>query len=75
MLGELLASQLSYYVNNNLLNSDDPMNQSFKGQTKVGDYFKEKIFSVGDRYYWNDMIESATGEKLSAKYYAQQFIK
>ena len=36
---------------------------------------KEKVFMPGTRYYWNDMIEKATGEKLTAKYYAQQFIK
>lgn len=75
MLGELLASQLSFYINKNLLNSNDPMNQSFSGKTEVGKYLKEKIFSVGNKLYWNDMIEKATGEKLTAKYYAQQFIK
>ena len=75
MLGELLASQLSYYINKNLLNSNDPMTQSFKGKNEVGSYLKEKIFAVGNKLYWNDMIEKATGEKLTAKYYAQQFIK
>ncbi len=35
---------------------------------------KEKIFMPGARYYWNDMIEKATGEKLTAKYYAEQFV-
>jgi len=75
MLGELLASQLSFYINKNLLNSSDPMTQSFKGKTEVGNYLREKIFSVGGRFYWNGMIEKATGEKLTAKYYAQQFIK
>lgn len=75
MLGELLASQLSFYINKNLLNSNDPMNQSFNGKTEVGIYLKDKIFDEGNKLYWNDMIEKATGEKLTAKYYAQQFIK
>lgn len=75
MLGELLASQLSFYINKNLLNSSDPMTQSFKSNVNVGNYLKDKIFSVGNKLYWNDMIEKATGEKLTAKYYAQQFIK
>jgi peptidyl-dipeptidase A len=75
MLGELLASQLSFYINKNLLNSSDPMTQSFEGNVNVGNYLKNKIFSVGNKLYWNDMIEKATGEKLTAKYYAQQFIK
>ncbi len=75
MLGELLASQLSFYINKNLLNSDDPMTQGFKGKETVGKYLREKIFALGNKLYWNDMIERATGEKLTAKYYAQQFIK
>lgn len=75
MLGELLASQLSFYINKNLLNSDNPMNQSFNGKTEVGKYLKDKIFDEGNKLYWNDMIKKATGEKLTAKYYAQQFIK
>ena len=75
MLGELLASQLSFYINKNLLNSNDPMSQSFNGKTEVGKYLKNKIFAEGNTLYWNDMIEKATGEKLTAKYYAQQFIK
>lgn len=75
MLGELLASQLSFCINKNLLNSNDPMNQSFNRKTEVGKYLIDKIFSQGNKLYWNDMIEKATGEKLTAKYYAQQFIK
>jgi peptidyl-dipeptidase A len=75
MLGELLASQLSFYINKNLLGSNDPMNQSFNGKIEVGKYLKDKIFTEGNMLYWNDMIEKATGEKLTAKYFAQQFIK
>jgi Zn-dependent M32 family carboxypeptidase len=40
----------------------------------VGVYLKEKIFSPGRKYHRNTMIEWATGEKLTPKYYAQQFI-
>ena len=75
LLGELLASQLSFYINRNILNSDDPMQQSFNGKTEVGKYLKENIFDEGNKLYWNDLIEKATGEKLTAKYFAKQFIK
>ncbi len=50
-------------------------NQSFVGEKAVGDYLKEKVFMPGARYYWNDMIEKSTGEKLTAKYYAKQFVE
>lgn len=75
LLGELLASQLSFYINRKIFNTDDPMQQSFNGKTEVGKYLKENIFDEGNKLYWNDLIEKATGEKLTAKYFAKQFIK
>jgi peptidyl-dipeptidase A len=69
LLGEVLASQLYSYVTTNITN-----NMSFVGEKTVGEYFRDKVFMPGARYYWNDMIEKATGEKLTAKYYAKQFV-
>jgi peptidyl-dipeptidase A len=70
LLGELLASQLYNYINTSVTK-----NQSLVGEKAVGSYLKEKVFMPGARYYWNDMIEKATGEKLTAKYYAKQFVR
>jgi peptidyl-dipeptidase A len=70
LLGELLASQMYSYVTTNIAK-----NQSFVGEKAVGDYFREKIFMPGSRYSWNEMIEKATGERLTAKYYAKQFVR
>ncbi|MCI0473860.1 MAG: M2 family metallopeptidase [Ignavibacteria bacterium] len=73
-MGELLASQLFYYICDNVLKTNDYKNQSFAGKTEVGKYLSEKVFQPGMKYLWNDMIEKATGEKLTAKYYAKQFV-
>jgi len=70
LLGELLASQLYNYITVNVAK-----NRSFAGDKAVGEYLKQKVFMPGARYYWNDMIEKATGEKLTAKYYAKQFVE
>jgi peptidyl-dipeptidase A len=75
LLGELLASQLHYYMVANIIKSEDYKFQSYSGNTQVGTYLKERIFMPGTKYYWNDMIEKATGEKLTAKYYAKQFVE
>jgi peptidyl-dipeptidase A len=75
LLGELLASQLYYYIVKNVIKSEDYKNQSFTGKPEVGTYLKDKVFAVGSKYFWNEMIEKATGEKLTAKYYAKQFVK
>jgi peptidyl-dipeptidase A len=74
LLGELLASQLYYHIVGSIIKSDDYKFQSFTGKKEVGSYLKEKIFMPGSRWYWNEMIERATGEKLTAKYYAKQFV-
>lgn len=75
LLGELLASQLYFYITDNIIKSKDYKFQSFTGNTAIGDYLKTKVFKPGSKYYWNDMIEKATGEKLTPKYYAKQFVE
>jgi peptidyl-dipeptidase A len=73
LLGELLASQFNNYITATVLKSDN-FGQSYYGKAEVGQYFTEKVFKPGARYSWNELIEKATGEKLTAKYYAGQFV-
>lgn len=75
LMGELLASQLFYYISDNVLKNTDYKNVSFVNHPEVGQYLKEKVFMPGALYQWNDMIQRATGEKLTAKYYAKQFVE
>lgn len=74
MMGELLASQLYYYITQHILQSADVKNESFTNQKAAGEYLIEHIFKPGNKFYWNDMIQKATEEKLTAKYFAKQFI-
>jgi len=74
LLGELLASQLNHYITANIVKSDDFRYQSFFGNKEAGNYLIEKVFMPGASLKWNDMIEKATGEKLTARYYADQFV-
>lgn len=69
LLGYLLSSQWLAYIQTNIAGGE-----SFTGNKAIGDYFRDKVFLPGARYYWNDMIERSTGEKLTAKYYAAQFV-
>ena len=75
LMGEILASQLYYYIVKNVIKSEDYRFQSFSNNKGVGEYLKAKVFMPASKYYWNEMIEKATGEKLTAKYYAKQFVK
>ncbi|MBL0175566.1 MAG: M2 family metallopeptidase [Ignavibacteria bacterium] len=74
LMGELLASQLWFHINGAVLGNADPMTQSFAGKTAVGAYLADNVFKLGRSLFWNDMIEGATGEKLTPKYYAKQFV-
>ncbi|NSW46047.1 MAG: M2 family metallopeptidase [Bacteroidales bacterium] len=74
LLGELLASQLNAYIVKNILKTEDYQAPNYVGNKEVGKYLIEKVFKPGRTYYWNHMIEKATGEKLTAKYYAAQFV-
>lgn len=72
-LGELFASQLHYYIVNNITKSGDYVNDTYIGNKEVGRWLDENVFAPGMLYPWNEMIERATGEKLTAKYYREQF--
>jgi peptidyl-dipeptidase A len=74
-LGALLASQMQHYIVNNITKTGDLRYDCYTENAKeVGEWISEKIFNPGMRYEWNEMIERATGEKLTAKYYKMQYI-
>lgn len=74
IMGELLASQFVETIGRKILNSTEPFKEGFVGKTEIGRYFVENVFHPGNRYSWNEMIERATGEKLTSRYFARQFI-
>jgi len=74
LLGELLASQLHYHITHEVreLKSDD--NVGYIGRRKAGLFLRSKIFEPGAIYRWNEMIEKATGEPLTPKYFVAEFV-
>jgi len=75
MLGEMFASQLHHTIVQKVLGLKSDKNVSYIGQKKAGEFLRDKVFHAGALYSWNRMIELATGEPLTAKYFAQQFVK
>jgi peptidyl-dipeptidase A len=73
-LGELFASQMHYYITDKITKSGDYRNESYVGNKEIGNWMLKNVFEPGMRYEWNEMIERATGEKLTARYYAKQFV-
>ncbi|MHC4744277.1 MAG: M2 family metallopeptidase [Planctomycetota bacterium] len=75
LLGELLASQLHNKIVSDVLKLESDENVSYVGQKDVGAFLTKNVFEVGAVYHWNEMIERATGEKLTAKYFVKQFVR
>jgi len=75
MLGELFASQLHYHIVREVLKLESDKDVSYAGEEKVGEYLQAKVFGPGALYHWNEMIERATGEPLTPKYFVEQFVK
>ncbi len=74
LIAELLASQFAETIGNKVLKVPDPFNSAFARDPRIGKFFAENVFYPGARYSWNEMIERATGEKLTSVYYARQFM-
>ncbi|MFH1453186.1 MAG: M2 family metallopeptidase [Armatimonadota bacterium] len=75
LLGEMFASQLMYKIGNDVLKVSDWKEVDFVNKPEAGAWLKENVFKPSAKYYWNDMIEKATGERLNPQYYAEQFVK
>ncbi len=74
VLGELLASQLNHHIVYDVLKLKTDKDVSYVGQRKAGDYLRKEIFEPSAQYRWNEMIERATGEPLTPKYFVTQFV-
>lgn len=75
MLGELLASQWDNHIVKNILKPESDVDISFAGDKRIGQYFRDEVFGPGAVYHWNELIRRSTGEHLTPKYFAKQFIK
>lgn len=75
LMGELFASQLAATISSQVLNDQESFRAGFTADSRIGKFFVEKIFVPGNRYTWNEMIERATGEKLTPRHYARQFVE
>ncbi len=74
LLGEIFASQFYTHINEQILKNPAGSDKSWNDKKEAAKFLEENVYSVGNLYYWDDMIKKATGEKLTPKYYAKQFV-
>jgi len=73
-MGDLFASQVKHHVATKIL-KQDPLATSFYDRPEAGEYLREQIFAPANLYSWNDLTQRATGEPLTAKYFAAEFVR
>jgi peptidyl-dipeptidase A len=73
MMGELFASQLHHAIARGLYAGAEPNTVVYLNNPKVGEFMRKKVFEPGRTRSWNDLTEFSTGEKLSAKAFAEDF--
>jgi peptidyl-dipeptidase A len=73
MMGELFASQLHHAIARDIYAGAGPNTVVYVNNRKVGDFMRRKVFQPGRTKSWNELTEFATGEKLSAKAFAEDF--
>lgn len=79
MMGELFASQVFHTVAREVLKLKGKVSyggaaDKFVGNPAIGAFFKKKIFDPGRTLPWNELTKHATGESLTAKYFALDFV-
>jgi len=65
LLGEMTASQIKHALETSLKSKPEDL----YGSVEIGNFLKEKLFSFGARFPWNETLRLATGEELKAKYF------
>ena len=58
-----------------VIEATDVTQVSTVGQKRVGRFLVEQVFEPAAIYPWNEMIERATGEALTAQYFVAQFVR
>ena len=74
LMGELFAAQLRNHIARSVLGLASAAESSFFSEKRAGEFLKKEVFGPGNLYSWNQLTKRATGEALSAAYFAQQFV-
>jgi len=72
MLGELFAAQLRATFVKMAKHEGPSSTLSFNGRKDFGAFLDEKVFKPGMRVKWPEFVKAATGEELTAKYFAEE---
>jgi peptidyl-dipeptidase A len=73
MMGELFASQLHHAIAREVYQGANPDAVVYVGNTAVGRFMRERVFTPGRTKTWNELTRFATGAELSPEAFARDF--
>lgn len=73
-LGDLYASQLHAAIVQELYPGQDPATVVYVGNPRVGEFFKKRVFGPGASLPWKEFVRFSTGQELSPRAFARQFL-
>jgi peptidyl-dipeptidase A len=68
LLGEMMASQLAYYISKKVLTADGTLD-ALVGRPEVGKYLTRSLFGLGATFSWELTLRRCTGEGLNPEYF------
>jgi peptidyl-dipeptidase A len=72
MLGELFAAQLRHALAELAGHEGPSAELNFTGKKEFGDFLRDKVFRPGSVMPWPRFVRRATGEPLTARYFAAE---
>ena len=72
LLGELIASQLGATLRKDVMAGEAP--QGYAGCDKLGSFLRDRYFAPGACLHWQDLLEAATGSRLTPEPFVQEFV-
>jgi len=73
-LGDLYASQLHAAICREIYPKGNPAAIIYFGNPRVGKFMKDRVFGPGASLPWQEFVTYSTGEPLSPKAFAAQFV-
>lgn len=75
LLGELFAAQLRQRIAQVASPDGSAAELNWAGRRDLGDFLRQHVFQPGSTWPWPEFVRRATGEPLTAKYFAKEVTK
>jgi peptidyl-dipeptidase A len=72
LLGELIASQLASALRTEVLKGEE--SRGYTGRAELGAFLRDRVFAPGARLHWQNLLEDATGSRLTPEPFVREFV-